>query len=210
MLSFDEPSHTYRWNERVVPSVTQALAPWCDFSHIPPAVLERARQQGVAIHKMVELLCNGLPFAMPDWMHGHREAFNRFLDDTGFECWAAERRLYHPIGYAGTADLFGLMPKLGRKVSGPVNIDVKRSFYGGPIIGLQTAGYSRAWNAEAPKDMQVPEANRYALRLDADGKYRLQRYPDPDDWIDFLAALRQHHFREKHYGNRNTREIAVA
>lgn len=208
MLSFDEPSHTYRWNGRVVPSVTQVLAPWCDFSHIPPAVLERARQQGVAIHKMVELLCKGLPFGMPEWMSGHRTAFDRFLEETGFECLAAEQPLYHPMGYAGTPDLFGWLHK-ARGVNGLANIDVKRSFYGGPIIGLQTAGYTAAWNETAPRDMQVRDVNRYALRLDADGKYRLQRYPDPDDWVDFLAALRQHRFREKHYANRNTREIAA-
>lgn len=203
MLTFDEPTHVYRWHGRIVPSVTQVLGPWCDFSHIPPDTLERARQQGIAIHKMVEAICQGLEHRMriPEWMLGHRAAFYRFVEESGFECWAAEKKLYHPMGYAGTADLFGLMPKL-KNVNGAANIDVKRSFYGGPIIGLQTAGYSDAWNKEAPKDMRVPDTNRFALRLDADGKYRLQRYPDPDDRVDFLAALRQHRFREKHYGSR--------
>lgn len=201
LLTFDEPRHIYHFSGRLVPSVTQVIAPWCDFSMIPPDVLEKARQEGQAIHKMVELICKGLAFDMPEWMRGHRLAFDRFVEDTGFECWAAEKRLYHEIGYAGTADLFGMLPKL-RNVLGPANLDIKRSFYGGPTIGLQLAAYSRAWNEEAPKDMAIPDANRFALRLDADGKYRLQRFPGPDDWVDFLAALRQHKFKERHYGSR--------
>jgi hypothetical protein len=200
VLTFDEKAHRYFWHGQPVPNVTRVLAPWTDYSHIPPATLERAQQEGKAVHFYVEQDCIGLAhkFGWPDWMAGHIKAWGRFKEETSFQCWFAERKLYNrKMGYAGTADLFGELPSVG-----PVCIDVKRSFYAGPIIGLQTAAYTDSHNGDAPKDMRVPSENRFALRLDADGKYRLQRFPDPDDWMDFVAALRQHRFREKHYVSR--------
>lgn len=212
MLTFDAASHTYRWEGQLVPNVTRVLAPWCDYSHIPAEVLARAQHQGVAVHKMVEEHCKGLAhrFTWPDWMAGHINAWHRFVEETGFQCWFSEHKIFHKkLRYAGTPDLIGELPKL-RDVKGPANIDVKRSFYAGPIIGLQTAAYTEAHNSDAPKDLKVPTANRFALRLDADGTYRLQRYAGEDDWVDFVAALRQHRFREKHYGSRTGESRAGA
>lgn len=201
-LTFDEGPHRYYWNGRPVPNVTSIIAPWTDWSLIPPERLEAARQRGKARHKMVEVDCLGLEheYTWPEWIAGARMAWERFKDDTGFICWTPEKKLYHRVyGYAGTADLFGELPKLGKKVNGPANIDVKGSEYAGPAIGLQLGAYTQAWNEDAPKDLRIPMANRFALILGDDGKYRLSRYPDPEDWIDFLAALRQHRFRERHY-----------
>lgn len=210
MLTFDEAAHQYFWEGRPVPNVTRIIGHLSNYSHIPEAVLERARQEGVAVHLMAELHFAGkldLAALYSDpaqaWLVPHYEALLKFIDESGFECWAAEKKMYHTtLGYAGTPDLIGIATKL-RDIRGPSNFDIKRSFLGGPAIGLQTAGYTRIWNdtdAKKAKDLRIPYSNRFALQLRKDGTYRIQRYEDADDFVAFLACLQQHQWRERHYG----------
>ena len=198
-LHFDEPTHTYSVAGRIVPNVTRIIGHLTDFSRVDPEVLEKARQQGVAVHKMVELDCaEELDVeALPDWMAGHYAAWLRFKEETGFECLSAEQRVYHPgLNYAGTLDLAARLPKLN--IKGAALIDVKRSFYAGPAIGLQLAGYEEARNKTPDRE---PTYHRFALRLDADGKYRLQKYDDRGDFAVFLACLTLYRWREKNAAN---------
>ena len=198
MLTFDPEKHVYHWEGKRVPNVTSVLAPLSDFSFIKPEVLENARLEGQAVHFMAEHDCKGdLDVeGLPEWMAGCYQAWCKFKEDTGFECMDSERRIYHPVyEYAGTPDLAGIMPKLP-KVKDPVLIDIKRSFYGGPVIGLQTAAYQEARNKEVPKDLRTKK--RFALRLDKDGKYRLQPFEDPADFSVFLACLTMYRWRNQH------------
>lgn len=201
MLSFDEASHLYYWNGQPVPNVTKIIGPLVDFGMVAPEVLERARQEGVAIHKMVELEVKGdLDVdTLPDWMRGRYAAWCRFREDSGFELIASETRMYHStLGYAGTPDLFCLLPRLKHFNKGIANIDLKRSLFGGPSIGLQTAAYSELKNREKGDRVRY----RAALVLNDNKTYRLTPFEDPDDWTAFLACLQQLRWKEKHYGRR--------
>ena len=186
MLEFDEPSHTYRIDGRVVPSVTQVLKPLTDFSHIDPATLENARQEGVAIHKMVELDVTGDldEDQLPDWLRGRLKAWRSFRDMTGLHPIAAELRMAGP-GVAGTLDLVVRVRKAVWLV------DLKRSLYAGRAIGLQTAAYARLWNALRP---ELRVTNRFALVLADNGTYRLTEFKDPHDDAVFMAALVMHNW----------------
>lgn len=195
MLTFDEATHTYTLAGRVLPSVTQVLKPLVDYSHIPPAVLETARQQGIAVHRMVEADCKGSLIDLPDWMVGYFEAWEKFKAETGFEFWESEQRVFSAgLGCAGTLDLTGVMKKV--KKPSPGIIDVKRSFYAGAAIGLQLAGYETLRNPAAPKDRKT--ALRHALQLKADGNYRLKSFEDRTDHGAFLACLTMHKWKEVH------------
>lgn len=201
MLTFDEASHTYYWDGQAVPNVTRVISHLTDYSRIPPATLKRAQEEGKAVHKMVELDCKGdLDVeSLPEWMRPRYEAWCKFRLDTGFDHFASECKLYHPaLRYAGTADLFGEVTKMP-KIKGVINIDVKRSLYAGPAIGLQTAGYAELWNKHEKKAQHVK--HRAALVLKADGNYKLTVYDDPEDRMAFLACLQQHHWKERHYGS---------
>ena len=205
-LTFDEPAHQYFWQGRPVPNTTRIIAHLTDYSHIPPDRLVRLQEEGKAVHKLVELDCrNDLNTdTLPDWLKPHYAAWCRFKEDTGFECWDAERRVYHEkLGYAGTLDLAGILPKLPKTRDAAI-IDVKRSLYGGPAIGLQTVSYEDGRNALVPKDQRT--RLRFALVLGADGAYRLTQYSDPDDRGAFLACLQQWYWRAKHYPNTTTTE----
>lgn len=206
MLTFDEASHTYRWKGELVPNVTRIIGHLTDYSHIPPQRLQDLQEEGRAVHKMVEMDCAGTLDFVPDWLVPHYSAWQRFLEETGFEPLVSEYRVYHTTQrYAGTLDLLGEFKKL-KGATGIALIDVKRSLYAGPAIGLQLAGYDNALRA----DKTMPRPNRrYALRLGSDGKYHLDAgvkvngseipFDAPDNGTAFLACLQQYRWRQKYY-----------
>lgn len=203
MLTFDSAAHRYYWHGQPVPNVTRIIAPLTDYSRIPPEVLQRAQEQGKAIHKMVELDCRGRLDTdnLPEWMRPRYRAWCNFKAQTGFICWDSERMGYcEAFGYGYTLDLAGRMPLL-KNVKGGALIDIKRSLYGGAAIGLQLAAYEEARNREVEKDLRT--VHRFALLLNDNESYRLEPFTDRDDYLAFFACLQQLRWREKHYGKRS-------
>lgn len=198
MLEFDQAAHRYTWNGEFVPHVTGILSPLTSYDRIPEHVLHHAQQEGIAIHRMVELDCYGdLDIeALPEWLTGHHKAWRLFLDETGFDFIASEHRVFHPqYRYAGTLDLAGYLRRV-KRTTGLSIVDVKRSFFAGPAIGSQTAAYTEAWNATHDKRLQAK--HRFALQLRPDGTYRLEPFEDPSDFSVFLACLTLRRWKEKH------------
>jgi len=192
VLEFDEGPHVYRWNGKIVPSVTQVLKPLTDYSMVDADKLERARQEGVAIHKTVELYETGdLDAAsLPEWLEPYLAAWMKFKAEMKFSVAKSEQRVYHRVyGYAGTYDLSGDMN------GHDALVDLKRSFMAGPAIGLQLAAYLAAASFKAEA---LSSSLRYALQLRADGTYRLQEFTDKTDFQTFLAALTLWKWRAKH------------
>jgi post-segregation antitoxin (ccd killing protein) len=147
MLTFDEGPHLYRWNGEPVPSVTQIIKPLSSFDHVDPDVLERARQEGVAVHKMVELACRDEldEPGLPEWLRPYLAAWRAFVAETGFVLDASEERVYHlDYRYAGTLDLRGRTRVHPRGL-----FDLKRSFAAGRAIGVQLAAVSTDVGATA-------------------------------------------------------------
>ncbi|MGH8908306.1 MAG: hypothetical protein ACRD0K_17805 [Egibacteraceae bacterium] len=203
-MVFDEATHTYRVNDVIVPSVTQVLGPLTDYSMIPKDSLERARQEGNAIHKMVDLDVKGHldVAALPDWLQPRYEAWLKFCSATGFAPRRSEERRYsNRLGVAGTPDLDGTCRGLGFKTGRLILIDVKRSFYAGRVIGLQTAGYQYLIEEEEPT---VRVVERAALMLNADGTFKYETSANADsklfsplDRTVFLAAVAMWKWRNK-------------
>jgi hypothetical protein len=187
-LTFDEPTHVYRWNGVVVPSVTQIIKPITpDFRMVDPDALERARQEGVAVHKMVELECRHEldEENLPEWLRGYLKAWRCFAEEAGFACELSEHRGYNKdLRYAGTLDLRGYNRK-----GEPWLIDLKRSFLAGRAIGVQLAAYAAFDKQERPK--------RFGLRLMKDSNYRLREFSDPSDWQTFVSCLNLHRYNER-------------
>lgn len=202
LLSFDPAAHVYHWGGTPVPNVTRILAPLTDYSRIPPDVLERARQEGAAIHRMVELDCKGsldvdalMTAEGQEWLRPYYAAWRKFVDETGFELWESEQRVYHKtFAYAGTLDLTGLMPKI--RLKAPALLDIKRSFYAGGAIGVQISAYEKARNSAVDKALRTE--SRFGLQLRKDANYRLEPFEDRDDFGVFLACLTTLRWKEKH------------
>jgi len=198
MLTFDEAAHVYYWQGKRVPNVTRVLKPLVDYSRIPPEVLERARQEGNAIHKLVELyMKQDLDEAtLPEWLLPRLDALKRFIEETGFILHGSEQKVYHQThGYAGTLDLSGMLPRLHGDAA---ILDVKRSLYAGPVIGLQLAAYLEADNDRRRREKQSKVKRRYALQLKPNGRYALTEYKDEGDFTVFAGLLNAYKFCERH------------
>lgn len=190
MLTFDAETHRYYWMGKHVPNVTSILHLIIDLSKIKFDVLEAARLEGNDMHRMVELEVGGDldEAALPEWLRPRLAAFRRFRSETGFDPSLSEHRVYHrKHGYAGTLDLVGRMrvPAGRTTAHQPVLIDLKRSFAAGRAIGLQTAAYANALMSEG----WDPIHHRVALRLLADGSYRLEPFDAPTDFAHFLSVF---------------------
>jgi hypothetical protein len=188
VLEFDATKHEYTHAGRVVPGVTSILggAGLYDYSHIPSAALEIARQKGVAIHRTVELDCAGDldEEGLPDWLVPVLVRWREWRDAVGFSLLASECQVYHPVyGYAGTLDLVGM---LRAKQDRLAIVDVKRSFGQGSVIGLQLAAYGQAYCVQRHL---APEFGRYALRLHESQPLKMEAYTSRHDFSIFLAAL---------------------
>jgi hypothetical protein len=191
MLTFNPERHEYYLNGALLPNVTRILSDLTDLSMVPPAALEIARQKGNAAHRMVELWAkNDLDTGtLPEWMEPVFDEWSKFVLQSGFKVVDSEKRVFHPqYRYAGTLDLYGEMN------SGAAYIDIKRSFLGGNVIGLQLAAYQGA-DVYDHKDRRT--AKRYALRLKEGEPYRLQEYSDPNDFSVFTACLIRHNWKGK-------------
>lgn len=178
VLSFDESSHTYRFNGNVVPGVTSVLSPLTDFSRVPPHVLEAASNFGKAVHRACEL--DDLSMLDEDQLDPalvpYLEGWRKFSADYAVEWDLIEEPVYHAtMNYAGTPDRFG-------KVNGrPAVVDIKSTDQLYPSVGPQLAAYANA--------LQNPYADRIAVQLKADGTYVAKPYKDPTDWPVFASLM---------------------
>ena len=192
-LTFDPVAHHYFWQGVRVPNVTSVLADLVDLSVVPPAALEIARQKGIAVHRMVELDAKGDldEASLPDWMAPVMVQWRNFVAESGFRVIDSEKKLYHPsYRYAGTMDLYGELVHAAHFAY----IDVKRSFMGGNVVGLQIAAYQAA-DVTEHKDRRT--AKRYGLRLKEGEPYRMQEYTDANDFNVFTACLVRHLWKGK-------------
>lgn len=190
-LNFDEPSHTYTLDGKVLPSVTQILKPLYDFSGVPPEVLERKRQIGTAVHKAIELdLADDLdPESLAPEVAPYFAGWQSFRAQFRPVEYRAEALLYSALGYAGTVDLIARQDGL----PGWWVIDYKTAATVSPAVALQTAAYAKA----ATEAGMVPEAARRAtLHLRDDGTYRLIEHSDRADFRVFQALLIVHNWRK--------------
>ena len=196
MFEFDEPTHVYRLNGVVIPSVTTILRPLYDFRMIDPAILHAKAALGTAVHRACELLDNddldqetdeGKAGLEP--IAGYLAGYVKFKAEVRPVVLENESRLFHPVHrYAGTIDR---RYTINRDLW---DIDLKSTVAMSPLVGLQTAAYSELFKANG--DRRRPR--RGALQLFPDGKYKLWEFKDPSDIAVFLSLLNVYRFKERH------------
>jgi hypothetical protein len=203
MLTFEEDTHTYRVDGKVYPSVTQTMqkAGLIDLSMIPAATLEKARQEGKAVHRMVEAECKGESYVnLPGWLKPYQRAWHLFVEWSGFELWASEERLYNErYGFAGTPDLVGIPHKF--KDPQPAAVDLKRSLVTGSAIGVQLSAYAETWNLKYGKDKTLIVRRRYGLQLipsTGSSPYKCLPFESKTDFQDFLTCLQYARMMERY------------
>ncbi len=182
-VHFDEATHTYKVDGKVVPSVTQILksAGLVEDRWFNEAARDRGRIVAVAIELHSK---NNLQY-VPDGYQGYVDAWEKFLAETDFVPREVEQPRYHAVlGYAGTPDTEGDLWDL------PTTIDVKTGC-DAPHYPIQTSAYDGFW-------LKTVKRARYCLFLKGDGGYNLREHSNPRDWDVFLAALKVTHWQREH------------
>lgn len=195
-LTFDEDSHTYKYGNRIVPSVTRILrianirfdetgAVMRDgFDFVNPDLLRRSRIFGQHVHAATDLFDRGvldeenLDLPLVPYLNGYKQ----FLSETGFVVTHSEQLVYHPrYKYAGRLD------KRGNWKNTSWLLDLKSGLVP-RSVGLQTAAYREACE-EKPR-------RRLCLQLKRNG-YQLHACDTQTDWSHFLSALNLHYLNER-------------
>lgn len=199
MLTFDDPTHTYRYNGVVVPGVTSLLRPIHDFSKIPPDILADAQHRGTYCHKMTELYDLGNLDEQANAQVeqgryiGYLRAWKEFLEDYRPDWWEIEHMDYsRRYNYCGTWDRRGT---LNGKRRGRFLIDIKTANDPHDPWGVQTAAYRQI---AAEQEISAATDNRATVQLHADGNYKFLEWTDPTDWDCFHALIVMHNWKEKH------------
>lgn len=185
MLTFDAPTHIYRWDGQIVPSVTTALRVIeRGFGFVSEEILDRAREFGRHVHLATHLFDRGeLNEATLDpELALYLAQYKRFLFDTKAQVIASEEIVYSKAsGYAGQLDKRYAWKRstwLGDLKSGQVP----------RTVGPQTAAYQRA-SIEPPRKRLCLQLRRM--------DYRLIILDDSTDFHYFLSALNCHRFNQR-------------
>ena len=184
---FDEAEHTYEQGgvrcPRSVSGLLKKYGLTTDYSQIPAAILERAKQRGVAYAEGRRLILKGYeldPATIDPAIQGYLNAFLRFWKDSGAQIIETEVPRISPLGFAFKADIYAFVN--GRRVV----IDDKCTATIPNSVGPQTAGYKIGRTSLYPRE---PIEDRAVLWLKKDGTYKFKLLDDPDDETAFLDCL---------------------
>ena len=184
-LTFEERTHTYRLDGRVLPSVSQLLEPLsgAEYSNIPASVLSAAADRGTEIHRAIE---NYIIFGEENIAGGYinyLEAFEDWFYKNKPEVICTERQMYHPVLlYAGTPDL------ICRTGDDVCLVDYKSS---SKVIDKVYRVQMEAYRQMIERNMDVFITKKILLHLKNSGNYEEILYPavDTEAWRVF-GALR--------------------
>lgn len=181
--------HQYSLNGQPLPGVTSVLKAVgiLDFSGMPPAIMEAAMRRGTNAHKATELDDAGEldVTALDPELMGYLLAWRAFRADLyswGGDIlpdWTERRMASLDLGYAGTMDR---MVEMGGKLI-PLDIktgEVKR------WCGVQLAAYDLCRG--------FCDSERWGVKLNKDGTYKLRKFNDRTDYATWLAALKVYGF----------------
>jgi hypothetical protein len=190
-LDFDEASHTYQYQGKVVPSVTQVLEPYSGLEHVPEDVLEATGEFGnhvhlaTHLHDIGELDREALDPRVNEYLIG----WEKFLDEAGAVPIYSEMQIYsNKLGVAGTLDRIMGWTRSKHNIM----VDIKTGSSITKTVGPQTAAYEEIYHEmTGQRRMQ-----RYCVHL-RPFNYSLVKLQDPNDINIFRAALTLHRWINK-------------
>ena len=203
MLTFDEETHTYRWNGIKVPGVTSVLADYirttaggnqyhvCRHTGtaIPTDIMEDAADKGKDIHLACQLtIQGGLDWDALDLCYmGPVKQFEAWMKQYQPQILFTEMPVYSVrYGYAGTIDIIAA---IDRKVA---VVDIKTG--ASSSVGPQTAAYGQAY-AEQEKYRGTVE--RWVLWLPKNGDpFKFEKITNRQDFDYFKACLYCHQYQQ--------------
>lgn len=200
MLTFEPVSHTYRFSDRKVPSVTQLLSCMSNFGFLTAEELEAAQDRGTYCHQLCHYDDIGDLDEAAECTGEHWPrllAWRRFCRDYGANWEGIEELGYsRHFGYAGTLDRRGVLTLHEKAPTARWIIDIKTSatLYRKPW-GAQTAAY-RHMIAEVDPMWALARRASVRLLVDVDpvtgerkGRYIFDELDNPKDWVAFSSLI---------------------
>ncbi len=199
MLTFEEQDHIYRWNGKVVPSVTQVLREWVKLgngrgyvhtvygTYIDTPTFENVGDFGTAVHMGAKLIMT----ASLDWdvldpaLVPPLKEFVRWMDDYKVKPQYVEEPMYSSkYGVAGTPDIIGT-------INGFRHLDITDIKTGlvNEMVGPQISGYENIFRDQEKYRKPIV---RHELILPRDGSpYKFKLLTKSTDGAFFLSRLFQ-------------------
>jgi hypothetical protein len=168
-----------------LPRVTSILAPFADFSRVPPDVLQAAAERGTAVHEACAAYALNLPIMnIPVDLAGYCASFQSWFNSYVVEVLAVEEEVIHPAwGYVGHVDLIATVAGIRPKQTVAV-IDYKS-----PVTA------SRSWNCQISAYLEASRAQygteiAGALMLKKDGSLpKMIWLPDGNQAFNAFTGL---------------------
>ncbi|MBW1713854.1 MAG: hypothetical protein JRJ59_11970 [Deltaproteobacteria bacterium] len=167
-----------------LPSVTQVLSPFADFSGVRPEVLDNAARRGRQVHAICSAIVQGLWVPeIPEDCAGYVESFRRWLPVVEKVIFCEKRLADEALGFKGKPDL-GVVIKGDKMISIP---DLKTPAVKSPLWKAQLAAYKHL----VEHNGYGPVGRVFSLRLKKDGGRPIldEYFGSPQDFAAFLSAL---------------------
>ena len=175
-----------------LPSVTQVLTPWADFSHVNPDVLAHAAARGTEVHRACAAMAQGLWVApVTEEAIGYIASFQAWSRAVVQDVLLVEAELADKaLGFRGHPDLICRI----WGDSGLTLVDLKTPASRSPLWRVQLAAYKRLAIVNYFNVRRV-----MSLRLKRDGSRPIvDEYTDSAaDLAGFVHALNAHRYFSK-------------
>lgn len=170
--------------------VTQVLAPFNDFSKIPPQTLEDAKIRGTLTHDICELYAlDSLIEPIPEICKGYFESFKRWYDENVSETIQTEERLHHPeLFFTGKFDWIGKLKGDDRIVLA----DWKTPVQSYPSWQIQSGAYYLL--LDEVKKLKVDRRITVQLKRDGSAANVIEYTNHTRDSLLFLNSLELYRF----------------
>lgn len=181
-LTYDAAAHIYRWDDEIVPSITQVMD-FCGFYSgldlVPPDRLRHAAERGSAVHLACQYYDESdLDIStVSDECRPYVDAYIAWREMTQWTLIECEKPRY-ARGYAGTPDRIFTDPDLA-----VVIVDIKTSWKVSREAHVQTAAQAILW------DERPHYCRRIILHLSKDGEATEVESANPEEYDIWNAAL---------------------
>lgn len=178
-----------------LPSVTEVLSVYQDFSAVSSERLQVAANRGTEVHRICAAIAKGLWWAseIPEGQRGYIQSFERWFDVAVDQVIFVEERLDCTCyGYYGHPDLIAVL----RGDLGATVIDLKTPITEGAVWRGQVAAYRHLAECSG---LGLPIERQVSLMLSPKGKSaKFKEYTaNKEDLAAFLAALTAYRYFKK-------------
>jgi len=181
MLEFNEENHEYKWDGRVVPSVTQVIQE-CLQSYYPE---NESANFGTQFHKVAQYELTGQKYECDDLLKPYIHGLDKFMDD--FEInkvlFTEEKMYSEKLGYAGTIDFLGV--RLFTSSSKRYLCDWKTGGFSDKYL-IQVAAYCDLY--EGSSFFSINEPNCYCVQI-VENDYKLNQLTNQRYYFNIFQSM---------------------